>query len=135
MTRSFPFILKLHILDLEASLQFYTKIVGLTEAERRSDSAGRYTVIQLCSHEPHGERFAGFALELHYCWDPDYPKKQKCKKTKENPVSLCFTVENFLEVCEKIRLAGGAILRRAQDGSSILTRCPDDIPVELLRRS
>ena len=60
------------VTDVDKSLDFYCKLLGMTELRRREDQAGRYTNIFLAANHDKGRGEAENAplLELTYNWDP-----------------------------------------------------------------
>lgn len=56
-----------NVLDLERSLEFYAKALGLTEAKRKEASDGSFTLVYL------GDSAGHFLLELTYLRDRTEP--------------------------------------------------------------
>ena len=56
-----------YVLDLEKSLEFYSKALGLTEVRRREAKDGSFTLVFL------GDGVTGFSLELTYMKDRTEP--------------------------------------------------------------
>ena len=56
----------IRVSDIDQSLDFFCKNLGLTETRRKDNEAGRYTLIFLAADErPEAE------IELTYNWDPE----------------------------------------------------------------
>lgn len=108
--------------DVEKSLDFYCKALGLKELRRREDEAGRYTLIFLAAP---GDEDA--QVELTYNWDPeDYGEGR-------NFGHLAYRVEDIYALCERLMAAGVTINRPPRDGRMAFVRSPDNISIELLQ--
>ncbi|HOI43216.1 MAG TPA: VOC family protein [Elusimicrobiales bacterium] len=76
----------LNVLDLEKSLVFYKKALGLTEVRRKQASDGSFTLVFL------GDGTTPHALELTWLKD----RKEKYN-LGDNEVHLAFTVDDYDE--------------------------------------
>lgn len=111
------------VFDVEKSLDFYVKQLGLREIRRSEYEQGRYTLIFLATgpNDP--------MIELTYNWD------QKAPYTSgRNFGHLAFEVDNIYEFCAKLQSNGVTILRPPRDGRMAFIRSPDDISIEILQR-
>ena len=126
----------LRVRNLDTALEFYCKLLGLTEARRRVDDKGRYTLVFLAAPEDAttasdalkaGRRDAP-VIELTYNWDTeDYGEARYFGH-------LAYEVEDIYAICERMMKAGVAINRPPRDGSMAFVRSPDRHSIELLQR-
>lgn len=118
------------ISNLEESLDFYCKKLGLAEVKRTENEQGRFTLIFLAapSDLKQIELTRGPMLELTYNWDPQpYPEGR-------NFGHLAYGVENIYETCQQLKEAGVVINRPPRDGYMAFIRSPDNISIELLQQ-
>jgi len=109
------------VTDLETSLDFYCKKLGLRELKRHVNEGGRFTLVFLAAP---GDDEA--QVELTYNWDPE-------KLTGgRNFGHLAYEVDNIYETCQKLMDAGVTINRPPRDGRMAFVRSPDEISVEIL---
>lgn len=116
--------------NIEESLEFYCKKLGLIEIKRTENEKGRFTLIFLAapgdatiaqhSHAP--------LLELTYNWDPERYSEGR------NFGHLAFRVDDIYETCQRLQDAGVAINRPPRDGHMAFIRSPDNISIELLQK-
>lgn len=111
------------VTDLDASLDFYCKQLGLEELNRYDVEAGRFTLVFLAAP---GNEVA--QVELTYNWDPeDYDEGR-------NFGHLAYAVDNIYEVCQHLMDTGVTINRPPRDGHMAFVRSPDNISIELLQK-
>ncbi|KAA3645124.1 MAG: lactoylglutathione lyase [Proteobacteria bacterium] len=109
--------------DLEESLDFYVKHLGLVESHRKEVEAGRFTLVFL--HAPGDEQAQ---LELTYNWDGgDYDEGR-------NFGHIAYEVDDIYEICQRLMDAGITINRPPSDGHMAFVRSPDNISIELLQK-
>lgn len=109
--------------DLEESLEFYVKHLGLVESHRKEVEEGRFTLVFL--HAP-GDEDA--QIELTYNWDGgDYDEGR-------NFGHLAYEVDDIYAVCQRLMDAGITINRPPLDGHMAFVRSPDNISIELLQK-
>ncbi|MCB1586569.1 MAG: lactoylglutathione lyase [Xanthomonadales bacterium] len=114
--------------DLEKSLDFYCKHLGLVEISRKDSETGRFTLVFLSAPGDIKENQSSPLIELTYNWDTeDYGGGR-------NFGHLAFQVENIYATCEKLQNAGVIINRPPRDGRMAFVRSPDGISVELLQK-
>ena len=111
------------VTDLDASLDFYCKNLGLQELSRRDVEAGRFTLVFLAAP---GNEVA--QVELTYNWDPETYTGGR------NFGHLAYEVENIYEICHRLQDSGVEILRPPRDGRMAFVRSPDNISIELLQK-
>lgn len=118
------------IKDLDASLDFYTRIFGLTEVRRIENEKGRFTLIFLAASEDveAGTNAKAPLLELTYNWDTeDYSGGR-------NFGHLAYEVDNIYDFCQQLMDKGVTINRPPRDGNMAFVKSPDGISIELLQK-
>jgi lactoylglutathione lyase len=118
------------ISNLEESLDFYCKKLGLIEVKRTENEQGRFTLVFLASPSDlkQVELTRGSMLELTYNWElQPYPEGR-------NFGHLAYGVENIYETCQRLKEAGVVINRPPRDGYMAFIRSPDNISIELLQQ-
>ena len=113
----------IRISDVEKSLDFYCKGLGLIETRRMENEQGRFTLIFLAA--PGDEKTE---LELTYNWDGD-----KLGDGSRNFGHLAYRVENIYQTCERLKDMGYTINRPPRDGHMAFVRSPDNISIEILQ--
>jgi lactoylglutathione lyase len=113
----------IRISDVEKSLDFYCKGLGLIETRRMESEQGRFTLIFLAA--PGDEKAE---LELTYNWDGD-----KLGDGSRNFGHLAYRVENIYQTCERLQDMGYTINRPPRDGHMAFVRSPDNISIEILQ--
>ena len=109
--------------DLEASLDFYCRKLGLKQVRRMDNDKGRFTLVFVA---PEGQEDC--AIELTYNWDPE-------KYTGgRNFGHVAYEVDDIYATCSKLMEEGVTINRPPRDGKMAFIRSPDDISVELLQK-
>ncbi len=117
------------VTDLEDSLNFYGRLLGLQEIRRMENEKGRYTLVFLAAPDDVQRAHADKAplLELTYNWDTqDYTGGR-------NFGHLAFRVENIYTLCQNLMDNGVTINRPPRDGHMAFVRSPDGISIELLQ--
>ena len=108
--------------DLDASLDFYCKQLGLEELNRIDVEAGRFTLVFLAAP---GDSSA--QVELTHNWDPEELSGGR------NFGHLAYRVSDIYAVCERLRDSGVTIHRPPRDGHMAFVRSPDGVSIELLQ--
>jgi lactoylglutathione lyase len=111
------------IANIDASLDFYCKKLGLVEKRRYENEQGRYTLIFVAAPENPDAQ-----IELTYNWDPEHYTGGR------NFGHLAFEVEDIYALCEKLMKEGVTINRPPRDGRMAFIKSPDGISIELLNR-
>ena len=116
--------------DLEASLDFYCKKLGLVEINRYDNDQGRFTLVFLAAPGDEERARADKApmVELTYNWDPEGYDGGR------NFGHLAYRVEDIYALCQRLMDAGVTINRPPRDGRMAFVRSPDNISVELLQK-
>lgn len=117
------------ITDIEASLDFYCRKLGLEEVRRFESEKGRFTLIFLAAPKDKATSAAARApeLELTYNWDPEVYTGGR------NFGHLAYKVDNIYETCRRLMDMGVTINRPPRDGNMAFVRSPDNISIELLQ--
>ena len=118
------------VADLDASLNFYCKLLGLKEMRRIDNEKGRFTLVFLAAPDDadHASRAQAPMVELTHNWDPeDY-------KGGRNFGHLAYQVDDIYALCQRLQDGGVTINRPPRDGHMAFVRSPDGISVELLQK-
>jgi len=116
--------------DLEASLDFYCRLLGLQEISRKDSEAGRFTLVFLAAPGDDGRARVKAApqVELTHNWDDEEYKGGR------NFGHLAYEVEDIYAACQRLMDGGVTISRPPRDGHMAFVRSPDGISIELLQR-
>ena len=117
----------LRVGNLEQSIKFYTEILGMNLLRQKEYPDGRFTLAFLA----YGDERHNTALELTYNWDIDNYDHGK------GFGHLAIEVDDIYQATEKIRNAGGKIIREPgpmNAGTTLLAFVadPDGYEIELL---
>jgi lactoylglutathione lyase len=125
----------LRVRDLDAAIDFYCRLLGLTEVNRRVDDKGRYTLVFLGGPEDDplvkdskSKGRPAPLLELTYNWDTE-----DCGEARYFG-HLAYEVDDIYATCEKLMKAGVTINRPPRDGNMAFVRSPDKHSIELLQK-
>ncbi|ERM61334.1 MULTISPECIES: lactoylglutathione lyase [Vibrio] len=116
----------IRVADLDKSIEFYTKVLGMKELERHDNTEYRYTLVFV------GYQQGGTTIELTHNWD-----------TNEYEMGnafghLALGVEDIYAACDKIKSLGGNVTREAGPVKGGSTRIafitdPDGYQIELIQ--
>ncbi|CAK2167100.1 glyoxalase I [Vibrio crassostreae] len=116
----------IRVADLDKSIEFYTKVLGMKELERHDNNDYRYTLVFV------GYEQGGTTIELTHNWD-----------TNEYEMGSAFGhlalgVEDIYAACDKIKSLGGNVTREAgpvKGGSTNIAFItdPDGYQIELIQ--
>ena len=109
--------------NLERSLDFYCKKLGLRELKRMENEKGRFTLVFLAAP---GDEEA--QVELTYNWDPE------AYSGGRNFGHLAYAVDDIYATCQRLMDSGVTINRPPRDGHMAFVRSPDGISIELLQK-
>lgn len=109
--------------NVDESLDFYCKALGLVELRRHDSEQGRFTLIFLAAP---GDEEA--QVELTHNWDPEEYGEGR------NFGHLAYRVDDIYAACQKLMDAGVTINRPPRDGHMAFVRSPDNISIELLQK-
>lgn len=117
----------LRVTNLEKSIGFYSNVLGMKLLRRNEYPDGRFTLAFL----GYGDESSNTVLELTHNWDvTEYDMGDAYGH-------IAIGVEDVYAACDRIRSAGGKIIREAgpmKHGSTVLAfvEDPDGYKVELL---
>lgn len=119
----------LRVGDLDKSLDFYTRILGMTLLRRNDYPEGKFT-LAFVGHGPESEQAV---IELTYNWGVDHYELG----TAFGHIAL--EVDDAYAACDAIRAAGGKVVRDAgpmKHGSTVIAfvEDPDGYKIELIQR-
>lgn len=116
--------------DLDASLHFYTELLGLQEIRRYDSEQGRFTLVFLAAPDDAEQAKANNTpcIELTYNWDPETYTGGR------NFGHLAYAVDDIYATCQHLMDNGVTINRPPRDGHMAFIRSPDNISVELLQK-
>ncbi len=113
----------IRVSNLEQSLDFYIKQLGLVEVRRKEVPSGKFTLIFLAAEVGQAE------IELTYNWD-----SSEQYDNGRNFGHLAFEVDNIYDTCQQLMAAGVTINRPPRCGHMAFVKSPDGISIELLQR-
>ena len=119
----------LRVGDLDKSLDFYTRVLGMTLLRRNDYPEGKFT-LAFVGYGPETEHAV---IELTYNWGVD-------KYDLGNAYGhIALEVDDAYAACDKIRAAGGKVVREAgpmKHGSTVIAFVddPDGYKIELIQR-
>ena len=111
------------VTDLDSSLKFYCKQLGLEELRRYDNEQGRFSLVFLAAP---GDAEA--QVELTYNWDPEEYGEGR------NFGHLAYAVDDIYALCQHLQDCGVTINRPPRDGRMAFVRSPDNISIELLQK-
>jgi len=120
----------IRVKDLDKSLDFFCRHLGLVEIRRYENEKARFTLVFLAAPEDaeRAREEKAPLIELTYNWDPeDYGNAR-------NFGHLAFLVDDIYKTCQKLMDAGITINRPPRDGHMAFVKSPDEISIELLQR-
>lgn len=111
----------INVLDLEKSIAFYGKALGLKEHHRKEAADGSFILVYLTDNE------SGFLLELTWLRD-----RKEAYELGDNESHLCFRVAgNYDEIREYHRELGCVCFENKEMGLYFIND-PDDYWIEIL---
>jgi lactoylglutathione lyase len=121
----------LRVKNLDASVDFYTRLLGMTELRRREVPDGKYTL----AFVGYGPEESHTVLELTYNWGKD-----DGYEIGTGFGHLAFGVRDVAATCEELRREGVKIAREpgpVKFGTTIIAfiEDPDGYKIELVQRS
>ena len=114
----------IRVKNIEQSIEFYCKLLGLKEIKRKDSEEGKFTLVFLAAPEQEE-----VSIELTYNWNSteNYTEGR-------NFGHIAFEVDNIYQICEKLHNSGIVINRPPRDGRMAFIRSPDNISIELLQK-
>lgn len=131
MTQSRLLHTMLRVKDLDASVAFYTGLLGMKELRRNEVPGGRYT---LC-FVGYADESSSSVIELTYNWDQD-----GAYDVGSGFGHLAVGMPDVYAACSAIKQKGGKVTREAgpvQHGTTVIAfvEDPDGYKVELVQRA
>ena len=111
----------INVLDLEKSISFYNKALGLKEHRRVEGSDGSFVLVYLTDEK------TGFLLELTWLRDHEGPYE-----LGDNESHLCFRVEGDYDEVRKFHKEMGCVCFENTEMGLYFINDPDDYWVEIL---
>ncbi len=120
----------IRVTDLEESLDFWVKKVGLVETRRLDNPGGKFTLVFLAApkDEARAREESAPELELTYNWGSD-----EVYETGRSWGHLAYRVDDIYGFCQKLIDAGITINRPPRDGRMAFIKSPDHVSVELIQ--
>ncbi len=117
------------VADLDASLHFWTDLLGLEEVRRLDNEAGRFTLVFLAAPKDKERSAAERApeLELTFNWDSETYTGGR------NFGHLAYKFDDIYAACRRLADGGVVINRPPRDGRMAFVKSPDGISIELLQ--
>ncbi len=120
----------IRVLDLEKSIDFYTRYLGMTLCRRSDNETGRYTV----AFVGYGDENEATVVELTHNWDRTEPYNLGSAFGH-----LAIGVDDIYGICEKLAAAGVKVPRPAgpvKGGTTVIAfiEDPDGYKIELIDR-
>ncbi|HUF74430.1 MAG TPA: VOC family protein [Gammaproteobacteria bacterium] len=109
--------------DLDESLDFYCRKLGLKEIKRVDVESGRFTLVFVAA-----EGQEDCAIELTYNWDQEEYGEGR------NFGHVAYEVDDIYATCRRLMDSGVTINRPPRDGRMAFIRSPDNISIELLQK-
>ena len=118
------------VADIDQSLDFYCKKLGMKEMRRHENEQGRYTLVFLgaSDDEGAGKKSDAPLLELTFNWDPEKYGEGR------NFGHLAYEVDDIYALCKRLMDNGVTINRPPRDGRMAFVRSPDNVSIELLQK-
>lgn len=111
----------INVLDLEKSLDFYEKALGLKEVRRKKADDGSFILVYI------GEESTGFTLELTWLRDWDRPYN-----LGDNEQHLCMRVANDYDETRAYHKENGWVCYENQAMGLYFINDPDGYWIEIL---
>jgi len=120
----------LRVGDLERSIAFYTKILGMRLLRRKDYPGGRFTL----AFVGYGDESDNTVLELTHNWDTS------SYDIGSGYGHIALGVDDIVGVCDQIRAKGGKVVREPgpmKNGTTVIAfvEDPDGYKVELIEMS
>lgn len=110
-----------NVLDMERSLEFYEKALGLTEQRRKEAADGSYVIVYV------GNDTTDFLLELTWLRDHTQPYE-----LGENESHLCLRVEGDYDEVRRFHKEMGCVCFENTEMGLYFINDPDDYWIEVL---
>ena len=119
----------LRVADLEKSIEFYTKVLGMKELRRADNEEYRYTL----AFVGYGDEKDNTVLELTYNWDQDSYDLGNAYG------HIAIEFDDIYQTCADIKAAGGNVSREpgpVKGGTTEIAfvKDPDGYAIELIQK-
>jgi len=119
----------LRVGDLERSIEFYTRVLGMRMLRRKDYPDGKFTL----AFVGYGDESDSTVIELTYNWDTDH------YDIGSGYGHIAIEVDDVYEAVNELKSRGGKVIREAgpmNAGTTIIAfiEDPDGYPVELIGR-
>ena len=111
----------INVTDLERSIAFYEKALGLHEINRKEAADGSFVLVYM------GDGQTGFMLELTWLRDHDQPYE-----LGENESHLCLRVEGYYDEARRFHKEMGCVCFENEAMGLYFINDPDDYWIEVL---
>ena len=113
----------INVIDLEKSLEFYQKALGLKEKRRKKAEDGSYILVFL------GDEYTDYSLELTWLRDRKEPYE-----LGDNESHLCIRVDNDYDETRAFHREMGCICYENHDMGLYFIEDPDGYWIEILKK-
>ncbi len=115
--------------DLQRSIDFYTKVLGMRELRRKDYPEGRFTNVFV----GYGDENANAVIELTHNWDT------RAYELGTGFGHVAIEVEDARRACDEVRTRGGKVTREAgpmKFGTTVIAfvEDPDGYKIELIEK-
>ena len=112
-----------NVTDLEKSIEFYRKALGLTEKRRKDSSDGSFTLVFM------GDEQTDFSLELTWLRDRKEPYN-----LGDNEMHLCVRVDGDYDAIREFHREMGCICYENKTMGLYFIEDPDGYWIEIVKR-
>ncbi|MEZ9833415.1 lactoylglutathione lyase [Vibrio breoganii] len=118
----------LRVADLEKSIEFYTKVLGMKELERHENTEYRYTLVFV----GFDDKSSSTTIELTYNWDTDAYDHGNAFG------HIALGADDIYAACDKIKALGGNVSRepgpvKGGETHIAFVKDPDGYAIELIQ--
>ncbi|MEZ9489704.1 lactoylglutathione lyase [Vibrio breoganii] len=118
----------LRVADLDKSIEFYTKVLGMKELERHENTEYRYTLVFV----GFDEKSSSTTIELTYNWDTDAYDHGNAFG------HIALGADDIYAACDKIKALGGNVSRepgpvKGGETHIAFVKDPDGYAIELIQ--
>lgn len=111
----------INVIDLDKSIAFYNKALGLKEVRRKESATGSFILVYL------GDGETSFSLEL--TWLKDHPQSYELG---ENESHLCIRVDGDYDKIREFHREMGCVCYENHEMGLYFINDPDDYWIEVL---
>ncbi|MEZ9783257.1 lactoylglutathione lyase [Vibrio breoganii] len=118
----------LRVADLDKSIEFYTKVLGMKELERHENNEYRYTLVFV----GFDDKSSSTTIELTYNWDTDAYDHGNAFG------HIALGADDIYAACDKIKALGGNVSRepgpvKGGETHIAFVKDPDGYAIELIQ--